>query len=80
MRPITDYPMDEADKQALCEYSNARDRGDTAAAQAAMRRFKASPPTLKWIKKLFGSDYVRQHHNTTLADREFGPGWLDRDG
>ena len=40
MRPITDYPMDEADKQALCEYSDARDRGDTAAAQAAMRRFK----------------------------------------
>lgn len=79
MRPITDYPMDEEDRQALSDYDEARNRDDMDAAFAAMRRFKASPPMLKALKKTLGADYVRRHHNTTLADKEFGPGWLDRD-
>ena len=79
MRSVTDYPVDESDRQALMDYGAARRKGDMAAAQAAMRRFKASPPTLAWVKELMGADHVRAWYDTTLADKEFGPDWLDRD-
>ena len=79
MRPITDYPMDESDRQALMEYDDARARNDMAAAKVAMRKFKASPPTLRAMKRALGADHVREWFNTALADQEFGPDWLDQD-
>ena len=79
MKPLQDYPMDEEDRQALIEYGDARNRGDSEAATRAIRRFKASPPILVQWKRVFGADHVRKHYNTTLADQELGPDWLDRD-
>ena len=79
MRPLRDYPMDDADRQALKEYGAARRRGDREAASRALRKFKASPPILVQWKRLFGAAHVRENYNTTLADQELGPDWLDRD-
>ena len=79
MRPLRDYPLDDADRQALKECGAARRRGDLDAALLAMRKFKTSPPMLVQLKKFFGADHVRKKYNTTLADQELGPDWLDRD-
>ena len=79
MRPLQDYPLDDDDRQALEEYDQARDRGDSEAASRAIRRFKTSPPMLVQLKRFHGADHVRKHYNTTLADQELGPDWLDRD-
>ena len=80
MRPLTDYPLDEEDRQAIIDYDEARERGDREAAREAFRRLKFDPWTLWFLKKRRGADYVRQcGYNTALADKEFGPDWLDKD-
>ena len=80
MRPLTDYPLDAEDIQAIHDHGDAMDRGDREAARAAFRRLKIDPWTLWFLKKRRGADYIREAgYNTTLADQEFGPDWLDRE-
>ncbi len=39
----------------------------------------ADPDVLMASKRAFGADFIRENnYNTTLADRKFGHGWLDR--
>ena len=80
MRPVTDFPMDEEDERALRDYTEACERDDDAAAHRAICRIKLSPPTLMMVKEVEGAEAIREAgYNTTLADKEFGPDWLDRD-
>ena len=80
MPSLTDYPMDADDLQALHDWGDAVESGDRAAARAAIRRLKVDPITLKGLKVVMGADYIREWGlNTELADKEYGPGWLDRD-
>ena len=80
MRPVTDFPMDEEDERALKDYAEACKRHDRKAAHRAMCRIKLSPPTLLMVKQVEGAEVIREAgYNTTLADKEFGPDWLDRD-
>ena len=80
MRPLTDYPLDAEDRQAIIDYDEARERGDREAAREALGRLKFEPWSLLILKRRFGADFVRQGgYNTTLADQEFGPDWLDKD-
>lgn len=79
MASIKDYPLDESDRQALRDRCAALERGDDAAAAAALRRVKGDPITLRTLRDQFGADYIRRKgYNTELADKVLGPGWLDR--
>ena len=72
--------MDADDLQALHDYGDAVEKGDRAASSAAIRRIKIDPITLKGMKMFLGADVIREMGlNTELADKEYGPGWLDRD-
>lgn len=80
MPTLFDYPLDASDKQALNDYGDAVGRGDHAAAHQAVRRIKGDPVTLRVLKERLGADFIREMgFNTELADKEYGPGWLDRD-
>ncbi len=71
-------PLDEEEQQAMRDMSNAMDRNDKEAQRKLWPKIKAMPHSLKAAKKLLGADYIRQKgFNTELADKEFGPGWLD---
>ena len=79
-RPVTDYPMDEEDEKALAEFTEACRRHDRAAALRAVCKIKLSPPSLLMVKRVSGAEAIRKAgYNTTLADKEFGSDWLDRD-
>ena len=80
VRPVTDFPMDEEDINLYGEYGDALERGDHEAAHRAFAKIKLAPPTLLAIKRVEGAEVIRERgYNTTLADQEFGPDWLDRD-
>ena len=80
MRPVTDFPMDAEDEKAFAEYADACGRHDHDAAHRAICKVKLSPPTLMMVKQVEGAEVIRKRgYNTTLADKEFGPGWLDRE-
>lgn len=39
---------------------------------------ESSPDSLLALKRCAGADFIRKYNmNTTLADQEFGAGWLD---
>ena len=80
MRPVTDFPMDAEDEKALDEFIEACDRHDHDGVRRAICKIKLSPPTLMMVKQVEGAEVIRRRgYNTTLADKEFGPDWLDRD-
>ena len=62
------------------EYKDALRREDWEAADKILPRVKFEACSLKATKRIFGADYIRRRgYNTEKADREFGPGWLDRE-
>ena len=80
VRPITDFRMDEEDIKHFLACGDAMERGDDEAADRAIRKVKLSPPTLLATMRTMGVEAFRKAgYNTTLADQEFGPDWLDRD-
>ena len=80
IRPVTDFPMDAEDKKYFIKSGELRRKGDHDGAHRALCKVKLSPPTLLAMKRTEGADMIRREgYNTTLADKEFGPDWLDRD-
>ena len=62
------------------EYGDALRRGDREEADRILPRVKFEACSLKATKRIFGADYIRRKgYNTEKADKEFGPGWLDRE-
>ena len=70
----------EEELAAAREYEDALRRGDREEADRLRPTVKFEACSLKATKRLFGADYIRRKgYNTEKADREFGPGWLDRE-
>ncbi|MBQ6656754.1 MAG: hypothetical protein IJM64_05675 [Ottowia sp.] len=62
------------------EESGAADRaGDDEAGWAWLARARLPASALRFLRWEFGSDFIKEKgFDTTLADKEFGQGWLDR--
>ena len=70
----------EEELAVAMEYLDALRSKDREAIDRILPRVKFEACSLKATKRLFGADYIRRRgYNTEKADREFGPGWLDRD-
>ncbi|MGI9323542.1 MAG: hypothetical protein ACR2PJ_08190 [Pseudomonadales bacterium] len=65
--------------QAARDFNAALKRGDREAAKKHFKKIRIVPHAVKATKEILGADYIRENYNTELADKEYGPGWLDRD-
>ena len=67
------------EKQAMDDLVAAISRGDMAARDRAVKKVRFLPSSLMAMKKVFGAEFIREAGlNTDLADKFYGPGWLDR--
>ena len=59
--------------------ADADERGDKEEASRLRRQFAPQAEVLMSMKEIAGADCVRRiGWDTRHADKEFGPGWLDR--
>ena len=66
--------------QVMSDYMDAMNRDDEEAMRRILPTIKFHPETLKLLKALQGADFIREEgYNTELADKEYGPDWLDRE-
>ena len=71
--------LNENGKQ-LIEANAARKAGDEEASWAWLARSIMPAHTLRFLKWRRGADFIREMgFDTTLADQEYGEGWLDRE-
>ncbi|MDR2614781.1 MAG: hypothetical protein LBC91_05625 [Candidatus Accumulibacter sp.] len=77
--------MTEADRQGLSQNAvylsealEANTAGDMDTAWQWLALAELTPSSLLSCKANLGADFIREKGlNTTPADREYGPGWLD---
>jgi len=61
------------------EGSRASGAGDYDAAWAWMAMIELQAPSLLFLKKQYGPDFLREWgFNTRQADQTYGPDWLDK--
>ncbi|MGI9322228.1 MAG: hypothetical protein ACR2PJ_01470 [Pseudomonadales bacterium] len=65
--------------QAFRDFNSALKRRDYDAADKHFKKLRIPAHAIMATKKMMGADFVRKYYNTELADKEYGPGWLDRD-
>ena len=79
MRETSKYPPMTAEEveaaMALCDcIAGKSDVPETE----LWPKVRLLPVSLRLLKERHGADYIRElGYNTELADREYGPGWLD---
>ena len=62
----------------ISDAMNAEKTGDMETFYALIRTIPAPASTLMALKKCGYADFIRDRGlNTSLADAEYGPGWLD---
>lgn len=71
------HDMPKEELQAVWDFLRAGERGDYEEAERQLLKIRIDPGVLMATKELEGADFVRQHYNTELADKKYGPGWLD---
>ena len=71
-------PVDEEEGRAISAViDSVMGRSDVPQSEL-WPKIRLLPGTLKLYKEWHGADYIREKgFNTELADKEFGPGWLD---
>ena len=68
------------DLAILNDMADAKRQGDTATYRALLSQLQPPAWTLLGIKRAGHADYIRRARlDTSLADAEFGEGWLDRE-
>lgn len=66
--------------QAIDDYIEAMRRDDEEEMARLRKVINWDACSLAAMKDLHGPDFIRERgYNTKKADKEFGPGWLDRD-
>ena len=76
---LTDEELAE-DRKLTWDFLDARRRGDWEEVDRLVRKMQFPACCLMAGKKLFGADFIRKRgYDTTLADKAYGPGWLDRE-
>lgn len=61
------------------EWADAVVADDDAKAERLQRMVLFTPGALRATKSAMGADFIRQEgFRTDLADREYGPGWMDK--
>lgn len=66
--------------QVISDYMDAMRCNDEEAMRRILPTIKFHPKTLKFLKTCLGADHIREEgYNTELADKEYGPDWLDRE-
>ena len=64
----------------LVESGAAGQSGDDDASWAWLARARLPAHSLRFLRWELGSDFIKEKgFDTTLADKEFGKGWLDRE-
>ena len=83
---MRDEPMSEAtqklteEQQLTDDFLVAVRQRDFEEIDRLMRKIKFPACHLMAGKKLFGAEFIRKHgYDTELADKRYGPDWLDRD-
>ena len=65
---------------ALSDAMNARRAGDMDTFYELIKAVPIPAETLMSLKRCGNADFIRRRElNTSLADAEYGPGWLDRE-
>ena len=64
----------------LVEFNAARKAGDEDASWAWLARAEMPAHALRFLKHRRGAEFIREMgFDTTLADQEYGEGWLDEE-
>ena len=77
---ISEEEMERRERRRIrTMISEAERRGDREEARRLERQFAPQAEVLMHAKELGGADFVRRAGwDTRHADKEYGPGWLDR--
>lgn len=64
--------------QAVRDFNASIKRGDDDW-KKHFKKLRVPAHAIKATKEMMGADFIREYYNTELADKEYGPGWLDRE-
>ena len=68
------------DMVILSDMAEADRKGDAETYRKLRSQLRVPARTLRALKRAGHADYIRRARlDTSLADAEFGPGWLDRE-